>query len=212
MERLAALEAEARKARESLESEKREHALALKKISRQIAARRRELSALQKDEQRLTRLAEKLARMLRPAPAVPRANSAEPTSGAFVQFKGRLPLPVQGELLNRFGSQRVEGGLTWKGLFYRAAAGQPVRAVAAGQVVFADWLRGFGNLLIIDHGEGFMSLYGNAEALLQRVGGQVSAGEVVAQAGDTGGLGQTGLYFELRHQGRAFDPLGWLTK
>lgn len=209
--RLTALEIEGRAAQVGLEAEKRSRSSALKRIARELNARRRELAALQRDEQRLSRLAERLARLTRPSAPPPSAHH-EPTSGAFMQLKGRLPLPIEGELMHRFGSQRMEGGLTWKGLFLRSPIGRPVRAVAGGQVVFADWLRGFGNLLIVDHGEGFMSLYGNNEALLHRVGATVAAGEEVAQAGDTGNLGQTGLYFELRHQGRAFDPAGWLKR
>ncbi len=211
LEQLAALETEARATQAALEQEKRSRATALKRIARELNARRRELAALQRDEQRLARLAERLARLTRPATAEP-GSSGEPTSGAFALLKGRLPLPIEGELMHRFGSQRMEGGLTWKGLFLRAPIGRAVRAVASGQVVFADWLRGFGNLLIVDHGAGYMSLYGNNEALLLRVGAKVAAGETVAQAGDTGNLGQTGLYFELRHQGRAFDPAGWLKR
>jgi septal ring factor EnvC (AmiA/AmiB activator) len=211
VERLAALEAEARFAQTALEEQKRVRAAAVQRIAKQISARRRELVALQRDEQRLTRLAERLARLSRPAG--PRgAAPSEPTSGAFGALKGRLLTPIEGELTHRFGSQRMEGGVTWKGIFLRAPMGRAVRAVTAGQVVFADWLRGFGNLLIVDHGEGYMSLYGNNEALLHRVGARVEAGEVVAQAGDTGNVGQTGLYFELRHQGRAFDPSGWLKR
>ena len=97
-------------------------------------------------------------------------------------------------------------------MFIRSPAGQEVRAVAAGRVVFADWLRGFGNLLIIDHGAGYMSLYGNNQALLHSVGATVGAGETVAQAGNSGGNPDSGVYFELRFQGRAFDPLSWVAK
>ncbi len=212
MARLAALEGEARSAQAALQDQKRERAGALKRIAKELAQRRRELAALRRDEQRLTLLAERLARLARSASPQPPVPGTEPTSGAFLQLKGRLVMPIEGELAHRFGSQRVEGGVTWKGVFMRAPMGRQVRAVADGQVVFADWLRGFGNLLILDHGAGYMSLYGNNEALLHRVGARVHAGEVVAQAGDTGNLGQTGLYFELRHQGRAFDPLTWLKR
>jgi murein hydrolase activator len=107
----------------------------------------------------------------------------------------------------------VEGAGTapaWKGIFIRAATGTGVHAVAAGQVVFADWLRGFGNLMVIDHGEGFLSVYGNNESLLRNVGDRVAVGDVVAAVGNTGGIEQTGLYFELRFQGRPFDPLKWV--
>ena len=129
---------------------------------------------------------------------------------AFAQLKGRLHLPVRGELRNRFGSPREDSGLAWKGLFIATSAGQEVKAIAAGRVVFADWLRGFGNLLIIDHGGGYMSLYGNNESLYKLVGAETLGGETVAAVGNTGGNTDSGLYFEIRHQGKAFDPLAWI--
>lgn len=129
--------------------------------------------------------------------------------GAFASMKGRLGLPVTGEIANRFGQARADGGLSWRGITIRARPGQEVRSIAAGRVVFADWLRGFGNLLIVDHGDGYMSLYGNNESLLRRVGDGVRGGDPVATVGASGGSEQPGLYFELRHQGKPFDPLGW---
>ena len=133
-----------------------------------------------------------------------------PSAGsAFSRLRGKLRLPVRGELVARFGSQRSEGGGTSKGIFIRSAAGQQVRAIAAGRVVFADWMRGFGNLLIVDHGETYLSVYGNSETLLKQPGDPVAPGEPVATVGSTGGSAETGLYFELRHLGKAFDPLRW---
>lgn len=128
----------------------------------------------------------------------------------FASLRGRLKLPVQGELTARFGSRRTEGP-PWKGWFIRAAEGSDVRSVAVGQVVFADWLRGFGNLIIIDHGGQYMTIYGNNQAVLKRVGDRVGAGDVIASVGSSGGNEQSGLYFEMRHRGRALDPLGWIT-
>jgi septal ring factor EnvC (AmiA/AmiB activator) len=95
-------------------------------------------------------------------------------------------------------------------VFFRAPEGAEVRTVAAGEIAYADWMRGFGNLLIVDHGDGFLSVYGNNQALIKRLGDTVEAGEVIATAGASGGNLESGLYFELRHQGRAFDPLSWL--
>ena len=95
-------------------------------------------------------------------------------------------------------------------MFIRAPEGQPVRAIAPGQVVYADWMRGFGNLLIVDHGESYLSIYANNESLLKQVGDTVLTGEPIATTGSSGGNEETGLYFELRHLGRAFDPLRWV--
>lgn len=128
----------------------------------------------------------------------------------FAQLKGKLRVPVKGELIARYGSQRGEG-TTWKGLFIHANEGADIKAIAPGKVVFADWLRGFGNLIILDHGAQYMSIYGNNQALLKQAGDQVSTGEAIASVGNSGGNEQSGLYFELRHKGRAFDPLRWIT-
>jgi septal ring factor EnvC (AmiA/AmiB activator) len=128
----------------------------------------------------------------------------------FSSLRGKLRLPVRGELIGKFGGKRGDGP-AWKGLFIRAAEGSEVRAVAAGRVVYADWLRGFGNLIIVDHGKQYMTIYGNNQAVLKRAGDLVKAGDVIANAGNSGGNEQSGLYFEMRHEGRAFDPLGWVT-
>jgi septal ring factor EnvC (AmiA/AmiB activator) len=139
-----------------------------------------------------------------------------PSSTRFARLRGKLVLPVQGAIGSRYGAARLgedgkpqDGAPAWKGVFIRADAGAPVHAVAAGRVVFADWLRGFGNLLILDHGEGFLSVYANNETLLHSVGEEVAADEVIAEVGNTGGNAQSGLYFEMRYQGRPFDPQAW---
>lgn len=136
------------------------------------------------------------------------------SAGNFAQQRGKLLLPVQGSVTSRFGSPRRgdsgSAGPTWKGVFVRAPVGAEVRSVGDGQIVFADWLRGFGNLLVIDHGDGYLSIYGNNDALLRNVGDRVAVGEIVASVGNTGGSETPGLYFELRFQGRPFDPLGWV--
>ena len=97
-----------------------------------------------------------------------------------------------------------------KGVFIRAREGQPVRAIAGGRVVYADWMRGFGNMMIVDHGEHYLSIYANNESLLKQVGESVEPGESIATTGSSGGNEETGLYFEMRHLGRAFDPLSWV--
>jgi len=132
------------------------------------------------------------------------------TGRPFSGLKGSLRLPVAGELMNRFGAPREGGGVSWKGLFIRAAEGTAVKAIAAGQVVFAEWLRGFGNLIIVDHGEGYMSLYSNNESLYKQVGERVQPGDAIATVGNSGGQPDTGLYFEMRHQSRPVNPLLWV--
>ncbi|MEY3883393.1 MAG: hypothetical protein RLZZ379_671, partial [Pseudomonadota bacterium] len=127
----------------------------------------------------------------------------------FVALKGKLRLPVRGDVTNRFGANREDSGVSWKGLFIKANEGAEVKSVANGRIVFADWLRGFGNLIIVDHGDGYMSLYGNNQTLLKPVGETVKAGDAIAAVGNSGGNASNGLYYELRRLSRPFDPLSW---
>lgn len=211
----AALAAEQRAQRGRLEREKRARNQVLARISRDIQRQRREIGTLKRDETRLARLVRSLSRLVSRPKAAPRLRNERVPQGPtedspFLGLKGRLSLPVRGELANRFGSPRSGGGVLWKGLFIVARAGEEVRAIADGRVVFADWLRGFGNLLIIDHGDAYLSLYGNNEALFKRVGDAIRGGEAVATVGASGGNAESGLYFELRYQGRPLDPLEWV--
>ena len=146
-----------------------------------------------------------------PAGRAERAPAAriEPDGGFPGLAKG-LPRPVAAsEVQGRFGAQRPEGGL-WRGIVLRASAGTPVRAVAAGRVVYAHWLSGFGNLLIIDHGKQYLSVYAYNQSLMREVGDVVARGDEVARVGATGGQVEPGLYFELRHQGAPINPEIWL--
>jgi septal ring factor EnvC (AmiA/AmiB activator) len=136
------------------------------------------------------------------APAAP--------AGAFAAMKGRLSSPVSGTIAARFGAKRGGDGPSWKGMFIKAPEGTEVRSVAVGRVVHSGWMRGFGNLIIIDHGGDYLSIYANNQTLLKRLGDAVRAGEPIASAGNTGGNEESGLYFELRHLGKAFDPASWV--
>lgn len=214
---IAALQAEQNSQKQILERDKRTHKQVLDKIALQLKQQRREIGRLQHDENRLARLVEKLSRML----AQPKGkgvfkNDRLPDDRfdgkPFEQLKGMLNLPVKGEVTNKYGSTRPDSTVLWKGLFMRASVNQPVKAVAAGRVVFADWLRGFGNLLIIDHGKGYMSLYGNNETLYKQVGDVLRGGDTVAAVGNSGGNEDSGLYFELRHEGKPLDPGKWISR
>ncbi|HNA30646.1 MAG TPA: peptidoglycan DD-metalloendopeptidase family protein [Thiobacillaceae bacterium] len=207
--------------KKTLEAEKGARQEVLYKLSEQIRHQRKEIDTLARDEKRLTRLIEKLARLAaasaakpaasqKPGQKVDRVADASLAGLDFVRLKGKLALPVAGEILHKFGASRDGGGPAWKGLFIRARQGQEVRAIGSGKVAFADWLRGFGNLLVIDHGDGYLSLYSNNESLYKQPGEPVRAGDVVAAVGATGGQDEPGLYFELRHQGKPFDPLAWV--
>jgi septal ring factor EnvC (AmiA/AmiB activator) len=221
---LAEIEHRQQESRAQLFERKKQRLGKLAAIADRLKAQRREINTLKKDEQRLTRLIEGLARIAATKRAKPRVGAGGTATarapklknhdpgnvgGAFAALRGQLRLPVRGAIDGRFGSPRPEGGAAWKGIFIRAAEGAEVKAVAGGAVVFSDWLRGFGNLLIIDHGDDFLSVYGNNESLLAAVGASVKSGEPVATVGNSGGNPDSGLYFELRYRGQPFDPLKW---
>jgi septal ring factor EnvC (AmiA/AmiB activator) len=136
--------------------------------------------------------------------------SQEPIAPLAGLSKG-LPVPVRGEILGRFGAERPDGGI-WRGVVLRAPEGTPVKPVAAGRVVYANWLNGFGNLLIIDHGEGYLSVYAYNQSLLKKVGERVGPPDTIARVGATGGQVEPGLYFEIRHDGTPVNPLIWLAR
>ena len=129
----------------------------------------------------------------------------------FQDFKTPLIKPLNGKISKRFGEKKKEDILASQGLEISAPAGTPVQAIHTGEVVFSDWLRGFGLLLIVDHGNNYMSLYGNAEALFKTKGDQVESGELIAEAGNSGAQKEPGIYFEIRHRGEPIDPEPWFT-
>lgn len=203
--------------REMLQKDQLEHKKVLSQVSRELRKQRLEVTRLQRNENRLANLVTKITKMLaQPKSSTLFRNDNLPGNRfdgkPFAQLKGMLTLPVKGEITNRFGANRPDSTIAWKGLFIRTGSGQDVKAVAAGRVVFADWLRGFGNLLIVDHGNAFMSLYGNNETLYKQVGDELRGGDTVAAVGNSGGNTESGLYFELRHESKPLDPLKWLAK
>ena len=219
-EELAEIEKSQQRERAGLVEQQKKRQAVLARLSDRIKAQRREVSKLKRDEKRLAKLIEGLGRIVAKPKRAPQAkgpalrNERTPDASLadddFARLKGRLSLPARGELANRFGTPRQEGGTTWKGVFIRAASGTEVKAIAPGRIVFADWLRGFGNLAIVDHGDGYLSVYGNNESLYKAVGQPVKSGEAIASVGNSGGNPETGLYFELRHLGQPLDPLKWV--
>ena len=214
---IAALQNEERSQRNNLEKDKRARLQTLDKIAKQLKQQRREMGRLQRNENRLSQLVDKLAKMLSQPKGKNLARNEKLPDNTFdgkpfATLKGKLALPVKGDVTNRFGGTRPDSTVLWKGLFLRAAASQTVKSVAAGRVVFADWLRGFGNLLIVDHGNGYMSLYGNNESLFKQVGDTLRGGDTIASVGNSGGNEESGLYFELRHEGNPLDPMKWVSR
>jgi len=174
----------------------------LAQLEQELNSKDRRLKGLLADEKELEGLILALAQALEDIPAEP--GNHKP----FAQMRGKLPWPVRGRIVERFGSERL-GSLRWQGVVIGAREGMPVRAVSHGRVAYADWLRGYGYLLIIDHGDGFMSLYGHNQALHKEVGDWVSAGETIASIGSSGGNERSGVYFEIRRNGKPQDPTRW---
>jgi septal ring factor EnvC (AmiA/AmiB activator) len=195
----------ARRAEEGarLESGRAEHAETVARLESALDEQRARIAALGKDEKALGALLERLRDVFADIP--PTLVGDEP----FAALRGRLSWPVSGRLLRGFGAAG-DGGRSGVGWLIAAANGTPVRAIARGRVAFADWFRGYGLLLIVDHGDGSLSLYGNNETLLKDVGDWVDAGEAIASSGNSGGRKAPSVYFVLRQQGRAIDPRGWL--
>lgn len=210
VDRLAVLMAQQRKAEEA-EARRRARAKA------EAEARERELAARQPRPDPKAAAGQPPVAKAEPRKPDPRAAAEPPLpppppdGAAFAALRGKARLPVKGELAATFGAKRADGA-AWKGIFIKAAEGSDVRTAGAGEVIFADWMRGFGNLMIVDHGGQYMSIYGNNQALLKRPGDRVKAGDVIASVGNSGGNEHSGLYFEMRHQGRAIDPLTWINR
>lgn len=176
----------------------------LASLRQKMASEDREIKRLAAQEADLSRLIDELTSILSDYPI----RSEEP----FSRYKGRLTWPVAGTLLHDFGQPRVDGRVKWNGVVLAAPRGREVRSVYHGRVVFSDWLAGLGLLVIVDHGEGFMSLYGYNETLLKDAGDWVAPGDVIATVGDSGGQPQAGLYFELRQGTRPVNPRSWVTR
>jgi septal ring factor EnvC (AmiA/AmiB activator) len=183
---------------EALAAEQARQRELLVQIERQLGDKSAELKTLQQDEQRLGKLVESLRRALRD---LPMGKLDRP----FKMMKGKLAWPVTGKIAQRYGDGKTRS----RGVLIATRPDADVHAIAKGRVAFADWLRGFGLLMIIEHGDGYMSLYGRNNSLYKGVGEWVEYGEVVAAAGSSGGQRQSGLYLELRKDGRPIDPGGW---
>lgn len=172
-------------------------------LSARLKNKDQALQDLLRDEQHLKRLLNQLESELQDI----QPDLIPPTE--FITQKGKLPWPTDGKITARFGSSRQTGDLKWKGVVIQTEAGMAVRAIAHGRVVFADWLRGFGMLIIVDHGKGYMSLYGHNQQLHKKPGEWVNGNETIASAGNSGGQKNSSLYFEIRHNGVPQNPDNW---
>jgi murein hydrolase activator len=200
------------KQRDQLSQTQQQRKQALAKINNTLSTKDRELQELQEDRRELQKLLQRVARTSTQMAMAPRYVPLPNAGEKFSSRKGLLPWPAQGPIRHRFGGPQMEGQLQWNGILIHANAGQEVIAVHYGRVVFADHFRGQGLLLIVDHGEGFLTLYAHNQSLLKKAGDAVKAGEMIANVGTSSGQNQSGLYFEIRHQGKAIDPAIWLAR
>jgi septal ring factor EnvC (AmiA/AmiB activator) len=202
-ERLTALEQQRRGELSKLQSARERRGRALVSLEAESRSRAKELERLKEQQGGLEKLVRELRRALERIDKFP-----TDSKDAFAKLRGKLSWPVAGRLAASFGQTRA-GGVKWDGVLVSGAQGTPVRAVYHGRIVYADWLSGLGLLTIIDHGDGYLSLYGHNERLYKEVGERVTAGDTIATLGDSGGRANPALYFEIRKGGRPVDPRPW---
>jgi len=202
--RLKAIEVDNAREVRALAGARERRAQTLAQIQSKLNNRNEELAKLEREAKAVEKLVEELRRAIEEFPDL--------ADTPFARVRGKLPWPVKGPLLARFGQLRAGGPLKWQGVLISAARGTQVRAPYQGRVVYADWLAGLGLLIVVDHGAGYMSLYGHNEQLFRRVGDRVSAGDVLGAVGDAAGVGKPALYLEIRKGRQAVDPAQWLTK
>ena len=190
--------------RQRLIKEKKRRNAVLASLSKKMSSQTARVQKLRQDEKRLARLVDELNKYLSEMDDIPR------NVGKFSAQRGKLAPPVRGRIQARYGSPRQGGKLRWDGLLIKTREGEDIKSVFHGRVAFADWMRGMGMLIIIDHGDGYMSLYAHNDSLFKQVGEWVSSGEVIATAGASGGQTNTSLYFEIRHNGKPVNPLKWV--
>ncbi len=188
---------------QSLRDTKKQRKLVLSKLNKEIRSKSRKLGKMRGDEKRLERLLQKLMQ------AMPDIPEQVETLINFGRQKGQMQWPVKGKIRAKYGSSRKMGKLKWQGVIINAKEGEAVRAISHGQVAFADWLPGYGLLLIINHGDNFMSLYGFNQSLYRQPGDWIEAGETIASVGKSGGNSRPSLYFEIRHNGKPMNPSLW---
>lgn len=200
--RLAELKGQAEQQKAGLEKDKVEREKVMSDLRKEISDKDKELEKLQRDAKFLTKLIASLQNALSDIPTQSDQNKS------FDSMKGKMSWPTQGEVVAEFDSPR-ETGVNWDGVYIAATEGREVKAIHQGRVSYAEWLRGFGLVIIIDHGNGYMSVYGHNQGLLKEVGDWVTAGEAIALVGSSGGQNKSGIYFAVRHKGRPVDPSIW---
>ncbi len=199
--KLAELEGRQKTQLSALEAAREKRSAVLASLDARTQTRAQSLERLKSEQSGLEKLLHELRTAIARYPTVE-------GNDAFTRLRGKLSWPVSGQLIARYGEARA-GGVHWDGVLVATERGTPVKAVCAGRVIYADWLPGLGLLAIVDHGDGYLSLYGHNDKLMKGVGEQVAAGDVLAAAGDSGGSSRPELYFEIRKGGKPVDPRPW---
>ena len=204
-----------------LQKKKKEKTKVITKIKAKLFTQKKQKQKLIQNEKKLTGIFKKLIKKIKAEASKIKTKKIKADIKSlpdnkfdgidFKKLKGKLKLPVKGRIVHKFNSKRKVTGVRWKGLFIKSREGNDVYAVASGKVVFSDWIKGFGNIIIIDHGKGYMSLYGNNSSLLKESNDIVKGGSVIAIVGNSGGNLTNGLYFELRKNSNPFNPLKWIS-
>jgi septal ring factor EnvC (AmiA/AmiB activator) len=193
------------KKQEELKTVSRSRAKVVAQLHSELVDKEQNLSSLQEDERRLQKLIRDLDR------AIPDILLDQGKRTPFARLKGKLEWPTRGRLKALFGKRKASR-VKWNGVMIMASSGRDVKAVSHGRVAYADFLRGYGLLLILDHGDGYMSLYGHNQSIYKEIGEWVEAGEVISSVGTSGGQRHSGLYFEIRHNGKPTNPVRWCRK
>lgn len=202
-QQLESLHAQRAEQHEQMTQKRGERKDLLLALTREIRSKDKQLDRMLQDEKELQRILDAVGQALNDIPV----NRLQ--HKPMAELKGRLPWPTAGRISARFGSERATGRLRWSGVMIDAKTGDSVRAISHGRVAFADWLRGYGLIIIIDHGDGFMSLYGHNQSIYKEIGEWAEEGEVIATVGNSGGQARSALYFELRHDGKPVNPVKW---
>ena len=197
-EQLNQLKVQQEQQQTGLKQQTAKRAKSVAQLNKTIESSNEKLARLQQEEQSLVSALKELEKLARKKPELK----------GLKHLRNKLTWPVKGRHLSRFGT-RKQGYLKWKGVMIAAPVGRTVTTIHSGTVLFADWLKGYGLVIVIDNGEGYMSLYGHNQTLLKSVGDQVESGEPISLAGQSGGRAESGLYFEIRHQGKAVNPRLW---
>ena len=208
-EQLRLLQFSQKESLKKLEQKKQDRELVIAELDKQVSSKGAQLNRMQKDAETLNALVNSLNKAAANQAKLAQIEKAKRNAPAFANLKGKLRWPAAGGIIHRYGTSRNNSSLNWQGVLINAKVGFDVKAVSGGRVIFSDWFQNLGRLIIVDHGGGYMSLYGHNQDLFRSVGDKVKTGEVIASVGDSGGRKNSGLYFEIRRKGTPVNPATW---